>query len=56
MIVLPCLSESLIRKLIEAHPRISLVALLADMSNERSQKSHRDKFQRKPLERVVNCR
>jgi hypothetical protein len=43
MIALPCLGESLVRKLLEAHPRISSVALLADLSDERSQKSCRDK-------------
>jgi hypothetical protein len=36
MIVLPCLGESLIRKLIEADPRIFSVAPLADLLDERS--------------------
>jgi hypothetical protein len=53
MIALPCLGESLIHKLLEAHPRIHSITLLADLSDE---KSHRDKSRRKPRERVVNCR
>jgi hypothetical protein len=36
MIAFPCLGESLICKLIEVHPRISSVALLADLSDEKS--------------------
>jgi hypothetical protein len=36
MIALPCLDESLIRKLLEAHPRIHSVTLLADMLDEKS--------------------
>jgi hypothetical protein len=40
LIALPCLGESLICRLLEAHPRISSVALLADLSVERSQKSY----------------
>jgi hypothetical protein len=39
MITLPCLGESLVHKLIEVHPWISLVALLADLSDEKSQKT-----------------
>jgi hypothetical protein len=35
-IVLPCLGESLVRRLIEVHPRISSIALLVDLSDERS--------------------
>jgi hypothetical protein len=54
MIALPCLGESLIRKLIQAHPQISSVALLADLSDERSQKSYQDKSRRKPHKQVVN--
>jgi hypothetical protein len=50
MITLPCLGKSLIRKLLEAHPQIQLVTLLADLSDEKSQKSCRDKSQRKPWE------
>jgi hypothetical protein len=42
MIALPCLGESLICKLIEVHHQISLVALLANLSDEKSQKSYRD--------------
>jgi hypothetical protein len=56
MIALPCLGESSIRKLLEPHPQISLVSLLADLSDEKSQKSHRYKSQRKPREWVVNYR
>jgi hypothetical protein len=47
MIALPCLSESLVCKLIEVHPQISLAALLADLSDEKSQKSYHDKSRRK---------
>jgi hypothetical protein len=43
MTVLPCLGESLVLKLLEAHPQISLVTPLADLSDEKSQKSCRDK-------------
>jgi hypothetical protein len=43
MIALPCLGKSLIRKLLEAHPLISSVTLLADLSDEKSQKSSQDK-------------
>jgi hypothetical protein len=50
MIALPCLGESLIRKLLEAHPRISSATLLADLSDEKTQKFHQDKSQRKPQE------
>jgi hypothetical protein len=39
MIVLPCLSKSLVRKLLEAHPRITSVTLLADLLDEKS-RSH----------------
>jgi hypothetical protein len=46
--VLPCLSKSLIRKLLEVHPRISSVALLADFSDERSQKLSDPIFMPKP--------
>jgi hypothetical protein len=52
-IALPCLGESLIRKLLEAHPHISSVTLLADLLDEKSQKSCLDKCQRKPQEQVV---
>jgi hypothetical protein len=50
IIALPCLGESLVRKLSEAQPRVSLVTLLADLSDEKSQKSCRDKSRRKPQE------
>jgi hypothetical protein len=43
MIALPCLGESLVRKLLEAHPWTHSVTLLADLSDEKSQKSCRDK-------------
>jgi hypothetical protein len=56
VIELPWFSESLICKLLEAHPQISSVTLLADLLDEKSQKSHRDKSQRKPREWVVNYR
>jgi hypothetical protein len=36
MIAIPCLSESLICKLLEAHPRISSVTPFADLSDEKS--------------------
>jgi hypothetical protein len=55
MIALPCLGESLVCKLTEVHPQISLVALLVDLSDEKSQKSYGDKSQCKPRERVVSC-
>jgi hypothetical protein len=48
MIALPCVSESLVHKLLEAHPHISSVAFLADLSDERSQKFCRDKSLCKP--------
>jgi hypothetical protein len=47
MIALPSLGKSLIRRLLESHPQISLVTLLANLSYEKSQKSYRDKSQRK---------
>jgi hypothetical protein len=50
MIALPCIGESLIHKLFEAHPRIPLVTLLADLSDEKSQKSCRYKSRCKPQE------
>jgi hypothetical protein len=40
MIALPCLDESLICKLLEAHPQISSVTLLSDLSDEKSHESH----------------
>jgi hypothetical protein len=36
MIALPSLGESLIRELLQVHPQISSVALLADLSDEKS--------------------
>jgi hypothetical protein len=53
MIALPGLGASLVCKLIHVHPQIFSVALLADLQDE---KSYRDKYQRKPRERVVSCR
>jgi hypothetical protein len=43
MIALPCLGESPIRKLLDVHTSISLAVLLADLSDERVQKSYQDK-------------
>jgi hypothetical protein len=56
MLALPCLGERLIRKLLEAHPWLSSITLLAGLSNEKSQKSCRNKSRHKPREWVVNCR
>jgi hypothetical protein len=36
MIALPCLGESLICKLLEAHPHISSITILADLSDVKS--------------------
>jgi hypothetical protein len=55
MIALPCLDESLVCKLLEAHPQISLVVVLADLSDERSDKTLNDIKSGEPWERVVNC-
>jgi hypothetical protein len=44
------LGESLVHKLLEAHPLISSVSLLADLSDERSQKTYRDKSRCKSQE------
>jgi hypothetical protein len=35
MIALPSIGESLIHKLLEAHSQISLITLLADLSDEK---------------------
>jgi hypothetical protein len=56
LIALPCLGVSLIHKLLVAHPWIHLVTLLANLSEEESQKSYRDKSRCEPREQVVNCR
>jgi hypothetical protein len=55
-IALPCLGESVVLKLHEAHPQMHSVNLLANLLDEKSQKSYRDKSRRKPQERVMNCR
>jgi hypothetical protein len=51
MVALPCLGESLVRKLLEAHPRISSVTLLANLSDE---KSHQMRNPRSPIEINLN--
>jgi hypothetical protein len=42
VIALPCFGNGFTHKLIEAHPRISAVALLVNLSDESSQKFRRD--------------
>jgi hypothetical protein len=56
MIVLPCLGESLVRKLLEAHPWISVVVLLMNLSDESSQKFCQEESRCKPPEGVMDSR
>jgi hypothetical protein len=55
VITLPCFSNGLTCKLLEAHPRISVVAPLTNLSDESSQKLCREETQCKPPEGVVDC-
>jgi hypothetical protein len=45
VIALPCFNNGFTRKLLEAHPRISVVTLLANLSDESSQKFCREESQ-----------
>jgi hypothetical protein len=54
VLALPCFSNGFTCKLLEAHPQISVVALLVNMSKESSEKFYREESRCKPLEGVVD--
>jgi hypothetical protein len=56
VIALPCFVNGFTRKLLEALPWISAVALLTNLSDESSPKFCREESLCKPLEGVVHCR
>jgi hypothetical protein len=56
VIALSCFGNGFTRKLLEANPRISVVALLVNLSDQSSQKLCREESKYKPPEGVVDCR
>jgi hypothetical protein len=56
VIALLCFGNGFTSKLLEAHPQISAVALLMNLSDESSQKFCREESQCKPPKGVVDCR
>jgi hypothetical protein len=55
VIALPCFDNGFTCKLLEAHPWISAVALLMNMSDESSQEFCREESRCKPPKGVVDC-
>jgi hypothetical protein len=56
VIALLCFGNGFTCKFLEAHPRISVIALLVNLSDESSQMFCREESQCKPPEGVVDCR
>jgi hypothetical protein len=56
VIALPCFDNGFTCKLLEAHPQISTIAPLTNLSDEGSKKLCREESRCKLLEGVVDCR